>query len=51
MIQSGIHFGPILRQNQFELQNSDGSAGFGSLFLFYTQPGNVESQSIAILYF
>lgn len=23
MIQSGIHFGPILRQNQFELQNRD----------------------------
>lgn len=34
MIQSGIHFGPILRQNQFELQNRDGSAGFGSPSFF-----------------
>lgn len=29
MIQSGIHFAPILRQNQFELQSRDDSVDFG----------------------
>lgn len=52
MIQSGIHFAPILRQNQFELQSRDDSVDFGpAVAPFHPQPGDAESKSTGSLSF
>lgn len=58
MIQNGIHFSPILGQNQFELQNPDSSIGLDSLsqnalthnFFIFTKPGHVDAKSSRIIY-